>query len=335
MHRRQFTMSPVVPGVAFGFFESSLGGERALTHGGGIRGFMSGLVLWPERRLGLFVSNNGSSDALVRDFIMAFVDRFIAKPVRPHERSTDSLLVEHLAGSYRPLAATQGSLEKAGALRGDDLEFRLTYRRRLAIDRDEFVEVQPGVYAESYGGERLAFVDDPVRRTTYLLTSDVFNGNAAWEKLAWYQTSRCHGELLFVFTLAFLSVLAVPYGRLARLAPDSGRTARVPMSGVGPAAARVLLATVAVLNLSFLVLMVVAFRSAGNTGMLFGVPELARRALWLPVGASLAAAGLPWYAWRAWRGRYWSAPARAHYTACAAAAIGFAGWCWYWNLLGA
>jgi len=332
MHRQQFTMSPAMPGVAFGFFETFELGERALVHGGGIRGFMSGLALWPERRLGLFVSNNGYSDALVRDLIVAFGRRFVSPPNRPTARRSDSLLVERLAGSYRPVSQARWSLEKAGALRTDDLEFGLNYWRHLTIGRDEFVEVAPGVFGERYGAERVAFVEAPVSHSMFLLTTDPFNGNAAWEKLAWYETGRCHRELLFVFTVAFLSALVVPYRRLALLCPDAPVGTH---SGGGPVIARVLLATVAAVNLSFLVLLVIAFRLERDTGLLYGIPALARRALWLPVGAAVASAGLPWFVWRAWRAGYWSPPARVHYTATTAAAIGFAAWCWYWNLLGA
>ena len=79
MQRQAFAQSSNVPGVALGFFENVTRGEPALVHAGGIRGFMSGLCLWPRYRLGLFVANNGYSGALVQAFVAAFVERYFPR----------------------------------------------------------------------------------------------------------------------------------------------------------------------------------------------------------------------------------------------------------------
>ena len=98
---------------------------------------------------------------------------------------------------------------------------------------------------------------------------------------------------------------------------------------------RVLLDLVASLDLPFLFLLVVAYRLARDTGVLYGIPwsrgsilalSAARRA---PCArpSCLRVASLA-------QGGYWSTAGRVHYTACAAAAVAFVPFLRYWNLLG-
>lgn len=78
MHRQHFTQDPRMPGLTYGFFESFENGQRTLFHGGGIRGFMSGIYLWPEHRLGLFVADNGYDGG---GLVWAVADGFLLFPV--------------------------------------------------------------------------------------------------------------------------------------------------------------------------------------------------------------------------------------------------------------
>jgi CubicO group peptidase (beta-lactamase class C family) len=336
MHRQQFTMSPAMPGTAFGFFEYFARGDRCLVHGGGIRGFMSGLALWPRERLGLFVSNNGYSAALVEDLTLAFIGRYFPGkadvPAVTHDdrQRASGRPLERFAGTYRLVSHPQETLEKAGALRGGDLEIATDYWHRLVIGGDRFVQNGPEQFIRDDGDELLGFREDREGNVTHLLTTDPFLGSQTWEKLRWYQTGRCHRELLVLFCLAFISALVVPYGRLAR----PGRDPAVTRTGPGSDLARAALFLVATADLLFLVLVVVAFRLERDTGMLYGVPALMRFDLELSLAAAAPALVLPVFAWRAWCRRHWSLPARVHYSLCVLAALGFAGFLRYWNLLG-
>jgi CubicO group peptidase (beta-lactamase class C family) len=329
MHRRQFTVAPEMPGVAFGFFEFSLRGERGLMHGGGIRGFMSGIYLWPRDRLGLFVSNNGYSADLVTSFADAFLDHYYPGREATTERLFERPSMESFTGSYRPASHPRGTLEKAGALRGGDLELDVDYRRRLRIGRDPFTQLGARRFLGADRDELLGFAVGRPGAGPYLITTDLLSGNVAWEKLRWYETARFHRELLTLFLLGFVSVLVVPHRWLSRAWP--GPTAA---SCPGSRLARGVLVAVAGLNLLFVVLLVVAFRLAGGAGLLYGVPAAVRFVLVLPICSSVLAAGLPYFAWRSWHSGYWSVPARWHYSACAVAAVGFAALLKYWNLLG-
>ncbi len=343
MQRQAFAQSSDVPGVALGFFENVTRGEPALVHAGGIRGFMSGLCLWPRYRLGLFVANNGYSGALVQAFVAAFVERYFPRAaVAARRYAAESVPdLEAFEGAYRAASMTRGSYEKAAALFGGDVVIRAAggYRPHLDFGGDPFVRTGRLEFRLDRGDEPLAFRQDGRRRVSLLVTDNPLLGCEVFEKLPWYETARWHRELLTLFCAAFLSVVLAPLGRpLRRLAaPRLGSL--IADWTPGPSApkgtwARVLLYLVAGLDLLFLLLLVVAYRLARDTGVLYGIPRLARFDLALSAGAALLALALPVCAWQAWRRGYWSTAGRVHYTACAAAAVAFVPFLRYWNLLG-
>jgi CubicO group peptidase (beta-lactamase class C family) len=329
MHRQQFTTAPGVPGMAFGFFEFPLRGERALVHSGGIRGFMSGLALWPDRQLGLFVSNNGYSGAIVSDLVTDFARRYLPAGARV-PKFRDAAPLERLAGSYRPVTETQGTLEKAGSLRSGDLELGVDYWRRLTIGRSRFEQVGVGAFVGAYDDEPLWVVERGGSRPALAVTLDPVSGVVAWERVPWYATARCHREILFACVAVLLSVF-IPRRRTTRTArPSSGRTP----ARRAAAAARVLLLTVAGMDLLVLVLIWGAFRSASSSGVLLGIPRAAAWALALNLASAGLCVPLALAVWPVSMMREWPVRARVHFCFGVAACLVFAVWSWYWNLLG-
>jgi CubicO group peptidase (beta-lactamase class C family) len=330
MHRQQFTMSPGVPGMTFGFFEYPYRGMRALVHGGGIRGFMSGLALWPERRLGLFVANNGYSDWMVRDLVADFARRYLPEYTPPAEQRDGGGLFERYAGSYRPLVATVATLEKAGALRNSDLEVDSGVWRGLSVGGSRFVAIGDGAFLEDRCDDLLWMVELAGTGRVLAVTADPVNGVVGFERVPWYVTARCHREILLACCLVFVSVLVAWPSRRPRA---HGLSLAGRRQGAAWAA-RVLLAVAAGLNLLALALLVAAFRSGRGAGMLFGLPGLAAWAMRLVVIS--AALGLPLLAgaWPVWRARGWPVRSRVHFTLGVAACLAFAAWARYWNLLG-
>jgi len=299
-----------------------------LVHGGGIRGFMSGLALWPERQVGLFVSNNGYSDRLVRDLVASFAARFLPKYVRPRAAGVEGLPLSRYAGAYRALSATSGTIEKAGALRNGDLEIDTTFWNRLAIGRSRFIPLGNGAFVENWSGERLWVVERP-GRSVLAVTTDPVNGVVGFERVPWYSTARCHREVLFVCCLVFVSVL-LPWHRAAA----SREGSRHPSPAVrGARGARLLLASVAVANLLALVLVVAAFRGTQGAGMLFGLPVLVSWAQRLAAAAGVAGLLLVAGLWPVWRAEGWSPRARLCFTAGVAACVVFTAWAWHWHLV--
>lgn len=332
MQRTRFTEDPRMPGMACGFFETFEKGSRGLFHGGGIRGFTSGVYLWPEQRLGVFVSNNGSDDGLVRAVSRGLLDRFFpASDAAPPPAPRPSRDQPSLSGVYRALSHPRTTFEKSGALRGSqELRVRDLGNGTLSVWGLRFVEVAPQLYQEEEGTERIAFRRDPQGRGTHLFTEEMFLGNEAWERLPEYATASTHQQALLFFALVFAVALFLrprePHAGLAEALPEEAPDLRRAVT---------LGALVSGLNLLFLVLMVFAFRrAAAGAGLLYGLPPLMAVGLAVPLLSIPLSLALPVFAARLWRRGHGPLPWRLFYTLLTFAALGFGAFLAFWNLLG-
>lgn len=326
MHRQHFTQDPRMPGMAYGFFESFENGQRTLFHGGGIRGYMSGIYLWPEHRLGLFVADNGYDGGLVWAVANGFLDHVF--PVENKVPAPYAASARRCAGRYRLASQTRTTLEKAGALRDRDFLVRDLGDGALGIWGIRFVEIGPGLFRSVDTEEKVACREGPDGRIL-LVTEELFVGNQTWEQLPWTESAAFHRDALLALLALFLSGLALRPREEARLfetpveAPPGARRAvqvGTLLSG---------------LNLLFPVLMFVAFRQAAQgAGLLYGVPPLVTVALALPLIAAPLVPFLLALAARAWKEGWWSLRWRVHYTLLGLGGIAFLVFLHSWNLLG-
>lgn len=329
MHRPHFRQDPRMPGMSYGFFESFDHGQRGLFHTGGLRGFMSGLYLWPEHRLGLFVVDNGYDGGLIWSVAHGLLDHYFPFKPGPGPRPPGAGERARLcAGRYRLASHTRTTLEKASALRDRDLIVRDLGNGTVGIWGGPFVEVEPGLFQSPETGEKVAFTtrNGSVR---YMVTEELFIGNQTWEKLPYRQSSSLHRDLLVLLLVVFVSALFVRPGEDLSLfagspesPPEADRAVRLGVLLAG-------------LNVLFLALFVVAFRvAARGAGLLYGVPPLVTAALIVPLLAAPVALAVAGHAALAWKRSYWTVRWRLYYTALAVAGLGFLAFLSYWKLLG-
>ena len=322
MHRQHFTQDPRMPGMAYGFFESFENGQRALFHGGGIRGFMSGIYLWPEHRLGLFVANNGYDGGLVWAVAHGFLERtFPNEPQRPVPIPGSAERARRCAGVYRLASWSRTTLEKASALRERGFVVRDLGGGALGIWGLRFVEVEPWLFQDAEGEERVAFRDGR------MVTEELFVGNQVWERVPWTSSGALHRDALLLMLAIFLAALFLRpaealllFGTASESPPEARRAVRLGILLSG-------------LNLLFLALFVLGFRLA-PAGLLYGVPALVTAALLLPLLGLPLAPAVALHAALAWRRGWWTFRWRLFYSALALAGLGFPALLWFWNLLG-
>lgn len=325
---RRFGMDARMPGWTLGFFETERGGVRGVGHSGGIRGFMSGMYLWPDRRTGLFISDNGYDGGAVQAVFYAFADRYLARPsaAPPAPVSGAADRASRVEGTYRSAALAVRSLERAGSLRRGDLSVRRGPDGSLWIFGQRFVEAGPGFYRAAEGGEAVAFVDGPGDRPRWLLTADPIGGSQAWERIGWWQTSAFHQTLALLCLIGFCTLPWVgprASGGVLRRQPHAPAADR----------ARAHRRAVAGGYLLFVLVLLLAFRGARATGLLAGVPLGVRLALGIGLGATVLAAALPVTGWRLHRS---GAPRTelALHASVGVLALVFAWLMWTENLLG-
>ncbi|KAJ3092551.1 hypothetical protein HK102_005831 [Quaeritorhiza haematococci] len=80
--------------IAFGFFQTYIGGVRVLHHEGDFWGFSSLVALIPEHGVGLFVAYNSPNVTLRLELLSSFIERFLTSSTEPsdhnHQTSTES-----------------------------------------------------------------------------------------------------------------------------------------------------------------------------------------------------------------------------------------------------
>src|SRR3712207_3340011 len=106
MHTRQFSNDPRLDGMAFGFYEQTMNGERVIGHGGNLLRFHALAALLPEEDVGIFVAYNSygeGGDSAEYELLHAFLDRYYPETPSAPEPGAEGApgYAELVAGSYR------------------------------------------------------------------------------------------------------------------------------------------------------------------------------------------------------------------------------------------
>jgi CubicO group peptidase (beta-lactamase class C family) len=347
MQARHFTHHPLLPGMAYGFYEQRINGERALSHGGGLPGANTLLMLLPDRRLGLFLHTNGGATTLGAAVVRAFADRFVGARVDSGAMATESADVafandgrRRLAGVYRSTRYARRSIEKLPAL----------FASPVYVERDtgasgaallvtglgggavRYLPVGSLVYRQEGGDKRLAFRTDASGRVTHLFGGQSFFGSefpGAFERLAWYDAPSFMNELLsWAFTLPLLVLVVIwpaTVGAQALLRRAKRRPPPAPLAAsrrrrqrwaIGAAAAFAV-ATIA-FGFGFLARSV---RLLETAELLYGLPAGMKALAWMPFLIVALAVVLCVLSVRAWRKRYWGLAGRLYFVAIALDAV--------------
>jgi hypothetical protein len=360
MHSRQFTAHPQMDGMAYGFMEQSMNGERVLEHGGNLLRFHALAALLPERDVGIFVAYNSygeGGDFATYELLGAFLDRYYpaAAPPAPEPIAEASGNAERVAGSYRSTRSNQSGFEKVFTLMGgtrvtanDDGSITTT---GVPIEGDfmgpeqRWVEVEPLLFRAEGGDEHIAFAEDREGRITYL-SGEVGGPTSVSEKIALYEAPGLHlGLLAASFAVFALTALAWPVGavisrwygrryrRLYGNPEGGGAVVKKPPREAGARPARVLAWAVGVIALLFAGSAALTILDPEGT-LFFGFSPLLVAVLALPFIFAALTPGVLVYAALAWARRYWGLLGRLHYTLVALSALTFVALLGYYGLLG-
>jgi CubicO group peptidase (beta-lactamase class C family) len=334
MHTQLFTHDPRLDGNAHGFWEMTYNNLRLLVHGGDTAWFHSLLALIPEKNLGLFVSFNsfGGSWPLYDNLIRAFLDHFYPGPELPEIKSPRDFRksARRLSGSYGVTRGASTTYEKLMALMmvakveaTEDNTLLITMP--MGLGSKQWVEVEPLLFREVEGQDKIVFQAD----RKGLITNAFFNQipTLAAAKLAWYKTPGFHYSLLAISMILFLSTLGWPISALSKLFCE--RKQQVPGA---PWLVRLTAGGMAVLYIIFLIGMLSVL--SNYLELIFGVPLLLRILLILPILSALLTIGALFFAYVAWKNKYWTVCGRVHYTLVVLASLAFLWFLAYWNLLG-
>lgn len=334
MHSTLYTPDPRLLGNAYGFFEFSDNGQRAIGHSGSGEPMESLLLLLPDQNLGVFVAYNslgaGELNRQHFGFQRAFFDHYYPAPaLELIQPATDfAARAEQFVGAYRWTMSSYTTLEKYFALISPTIDVKNPGDGTLLLETPygdwRIVEVEPLYFRQMDGPFEFVFREDAQGRIAYLFTD--YTPMMAFGKLQWYETLGFNMPLLLLCLLVFLSVLAEALFRTIRMRRLNNDKTSAPR---GAHAAYRLIVGISVLNLLFVV---------GNMlwggQVVFGIPPIYKVALGLGVLSAMLTVGALVYAVLAWKNGYWGVAFRTYYTLATVTAVAFVWFLNQWNLLG-
>ncbi|WP_201295506.1 serine hydrolase domain-containing protein [Luteimonas sp. 9C] len=299
--------------MMLGFYETSVNGHRAISHGGDTQWFHSDLQLFLDDGIGLFVSMNssgrdGATGHIRNALSRGFADRYLpGTPARtPGVPEADAKAhAQQIAGTYtssrRPdsnFVSLANMLGPVKVVANADGTITVAMATGASGAPKQWREIAPYVWQDRDSTDRLAadVVDGRVVRFTMEPYAPimVFERISAWRALSM-------PLLVASLVVLLLTVLAWPvsalvrryYGAPYRLAGTDARAHRL----VRIAALLVLLATGAALALVVGMLSNLAMTSPDTDVLIIAVRLFAT--VVLPLGAAVAV----WNAWQVLRGR--------------------------------
>lgn len=334
MQQQQFTHDDRLPGIGWGFMESSYSQQQAVGHGGSLPGFMSLLYLLPSHNLGFFVSDN-SRGSIFKPLLEQFCDRYLPREQNNnfHISSPENQKsLKRYQGSYRHNRYARSTLGKIFLLGTPNFNLKVTADDTLCVPEtlktpnpEYLQEIEPSLLQLRVKGKEPSdsyFVTQSNSRfvarekdgkITALLTN-----NGVWSKIFWYETKTFHWALICWFMLIFVSGLVM--GILA--------LTRFPVT-FEHQLAQLLAVLVCGLNFSFIIGMLLIIGE-----LIYETPKKLALLLYIPIFTSVLAIGLPVFAILAWMNPEWSFIEQLHYSLVSLTALGFIPFLNYWNLLG-
>ena len=333
MHDQLFTHDPRITGMAYGFYENMINGQRVLSHGGATLIYYSKLYLIPDQNTGIFISTNSPGGANTREVLFQkFMDAYYPAQTdseQAPEPGFSNRAASYL-GAYYPSKSNSSTPEKL---------MRALSQLNVGLDANgylvakaggrtfQFVEVEPGLLLDRNNANIKLVMHTDENGQAYLLTPEP----SSWVKIPWYGTASFHGALIGFGLLFFAVTLTVWAGagliRKHRNQPSPLMSRLARWTGASFAVLLV------VILAGWISLLTTPDPSYGVPVITFGFPALfyALKGLeFLLAGLGLLMLG---FAALGWRRRLWSLAGRMHYSLLALYALSLLWALWYWNLL--
>ena len=335
MHSRSFAHDPRVNGMAHGFWEMDMNGQRVIGHAGSHFICNSLLMLLPERGLGVFVAANslGSMDFVgpmtFNDLERTFLDRFFPRTLPTVTPPADwSSRAGRFTGTY---ALTMGRSESSpdkllSMLMTVDVKADAKGLVVPYLDDAHFVQVEPLVFRQVDTDALLVFHEDGSGNVTQAFLS--LYPQTALLRAGRTRTAGFTAVLLLLWLVLFLSFEIAAGVRLVltrrRREPTSSTRLERAAQGIGGLAG---VLTLIVVVISVTTVMDAYAVYTDDLPMWTPVPLLSVLAASATLGM-LCLSGLLWYR------RHWGMVRRIHYTLFALSSLGVVWIMYAWRILG-
>ncbi|KQZ69024.1 serine hydrolase [Sphingopyxis sp. Root214] len=242
---------PPLNGMALGFYEQNINGRKALSHAGDSLNFHSQLWIFPEEKVGIYMSMNASgtqnvSGPIRAHLFEAFADRYF--PFEQRDGRVDAATArEHarmMVGTYNKTRRLETSFLKALELTGQtkvsldsDGGIRLNTVSGIGGQPRKWLEIAPFVWREAGGKMRLAAKVENGRIARFSV--DSASPYLAFDRVPWHLSGAwLTPAMLASLGALLLTAIAWPastllrrrYGVKADLAPAALKSYRLTRS---------------------------------------------------------------------------------------------------------
>ena len=320
MLTRAFTTHPDLNGMTLGLYEQGRGG---VGHDGDTLWFHSALRMWPEQKLGLFVSFNSDGGAIARTrFVDAFERHFGLMRTRPREEPPGVTLAD-FTGVFLPSRYPARSHLKLTRLAATVRIGTVPERNALVVhglgDSVQYLPVTDTVFRDPQTGDRLGYLGTGGQFDRLYFDAAPM---MAFERAGFVERWDVSLVLLGLAIVLYLLILLWPFSRLFGFrGRRSGGERLASVVGVMAAAAFITF----FVGLSDVADDLVRLLSPTDP-TLYGI-------LWLPLAGGLLAAWQVLHAYRAFSVGYWWPRRRVHYAALTVVNVCLAAWCLYWRMV--
>ena len=116
MHAEHFVQAPATSGWAYGLWEDTRNGQRALLHNGGGKGYRALVYLLPQQDAGFFLAYNladrHDEGELQEVFVTQFRQRFVSGRQSTGERVEEQTSTKQFVGDYLYIRRARTTMEK-------------------------------------------------------------------------------------------------------------------------------------------------------------------------------------------------------------------------------
>lgn len=346
MHQTQFAHHPTLRGRGYGFSEWRENDQRMVFHDGGNPGFLSRLVLLPEKGIGFYVVFNSDQYSpatrfhrrLTSEFLDTFFPEQAEQPSSVQQvsqvytnKSTEASLASlqatmeaaHFGGYYRPVQAySHDTLQKIASLME---QFPVSVAHdHLTVFGQKYMPVEPFVFHDMLNESTIVFrsatssenrqasESDSAREITHL-----FVGTGAYVKVPWYEAKPIQIGLVLWFLLVFIGAIVGGF-----------RWQTAPMMKRGS------LFTVGLTNAIFLIGLAFALTQLDVWSFAYGPPLVVQCLLVLPLVTLALTLLIVGYIVVGWQNSGWNAGLRFYSSVVVTSLLAFPLFLDYWNLLG-
>jgi hypothetical protein len=331
MHQQQFSIHPQMPGFGYGFYHDIQNGQKLLLHDGDGPEVHARMLLLPETKTGFFIVQGGGSGRLRADLTEALLDQYYPyEDVVPQPIANQRELAR-FAGFYRLNRYDHtGILKIPTGLMSIQItaeQDRLAFKNPFGSGTVTWVEIEPLLFQSSDGRFLMAFKEDAQGRISDMSVR-LYQLPLDFERISWYESMGVLLVSLLGTSLLFLSaIVGWPLVALIR------RIRKRPLPPRPAQYARWTAAIVAVCGVFLMSNLLIEDFIFGRVNPFVNPLPLIISLLIIHLGVLLALT-LPYFTWRAWRGRYWNMVSRIHYTVITAGALIFVLVAAYGNILG-